>query len=175
LKRNFHQFIYIVFTIADSTNGELMPKGKKATAQDAQLILQLYDLRREPVMRAARKFMVSEFWPQNYDEFKAVLLGYGTEQNAFLRQVITYWDMACAIVVQGAVSEELFFESTAEPYFLFTKFGPYLAQARKDSFNIDLGRNVEKVVMRPAGKKRVQEFAARLEARRAQAAAKAGR
>jgi hypothetical protein len=152
-----------------------MAKGKKATAQDAQTIIQLYDLRREPVMRAARKFMISEFWPQNYDEFKAVLLGYGTEQNAYLRQVITYWDMACAMVMQGAVNEELFFESTAEPYFLFTKFGSYFAQARKDSFNIDLGRNVEKVVMRPAGKKRVKEFAARLEARRAQAAAKAGR
>jgi hypothetical protein len=153
-----------------------MAKGKKATAQDAQIILQLYDLRREPVMRTARKFMVSEFWPQNYDEFKSVLLGYGTEQNAFLRQVITYWDMACAMVLQGVVSEELFFESTAEPYFLFTKFGSYLAQARKDSLNIDLGRNVEKVVMRPAGKKRVQELTARLEALRArQAAAKTGR
>lgn len=151
-----------------------MAKGKKATAQDAQTIIQLYDLRREPVMRAARKFMISEFWPQNYDEFKTVLLGYGTEQNAFLRQVITYWDMACAMVAQGALSEDLFFESTGEPYFLFTKFGAYLAQARKDSLNIDLGRNLEKVVMRPAGKKRVKELTARLEARRAQAAAKAG-
>lgn len=151
-----------------------MAKGKKATAQDAQTIIQLYDLRREPVMRAARKFMISEFWPQNYDEFKAVLLGYGTEQNAYLRQVITYWDMACAMVLQGALNEDLFFESTGEPYFLFTKFGPYLAQARKDSLNIDLGRNLEKVVMRPAGKKRVTELTARLEARRAQAAAKAG-
>lgn len=151
-----------------------MAKAKKATAQDAQTIIQLYDLRREPVMRAARKFMISEFWPQNYDEFKAVLLGYGTEQNAYLRQVITYWDMACAMVVQGALSEDLFFESTGEPYFLFTKFGTYLAQARKDSLNIDLGRNLEKVAMRPAGKKRVKELTTRLEARRA-AAAKAGR
>ena len=39
-----------------------MAKGKKATAKDAQVLIQLYDLRREPVMRAARKFMVSEFW-----------------------------------------------------------------------------------------------------------------
>ncbi|HKT52542.1 MAG TPA: hypothetical protein VJV96_19725 [Candidatus Angelobacter sp.] len=153
-----------------------MAKGKRPSAQDAQTIIQLYDLRREPVMRAARKFMISEFWPQNYDEFKAVLLGYGTEQNAYLRQVITYWDMACAMVVHGAVNEELFFESTAEPYFLFTKFGSYLAQARRDSLNIDLGRNVEKVAMRPAGKKRVKELTDRLQALRArQAAAKASR
>lgn len=153
-----------------------MAKGKKATAQDAQIIIQLYDLRREAVMRVARKFMIAEFWPQSYEEFKAVLLGYGTEQNAFLRQVITYWDMACAMVLQGALNEELFFESTGEPYFLFTKFGTYLDQARKDSLNIDLGRNMEKLVMRPAGKQRVKILTARLEARRAQqSAAKAGR
>lgn len=148
---------------------------KKATAQDAQIVMQLYDLRREPVMRAARKFMVSEFWPQNYDEFKAVLLGYGTEHNAYLRQVLTYWDMACVMVLQGAVNEELFFQTTSEPYFLYTKFGAYLAQARKDSLNIELGLNLEKLVTRPAGKQRIKELRARLQARRAQqAAAKAG-
>lgn len=148
---------------------------KKATAHDAQIVMQLYDLRREPVMRAARKFMVSEFWPRNYDEFKAVLLGYGTDQNAYLRQVLTYWDMACVMALQGAVNEELFFQTTSEPYFLYTKFGAYLAQARKDSLNIELGLNLEKLVTRPAGKQRIKELTARLQARRAQqAAAKAG-
>ena len=72
---------------------------KKPNANDAQLILQLYNLRREPVMRVARKFMVSEFWPQNYDEFKALLTAYGTEQNAWLRQALTYWNMAAAMVL----------------------------------------------------------------------------
>lgn len=148
-----------------------MAKGKKPTAQDAQVILQLYDLRREPVMRAARKFMVSEFWPRNYEEFKAVLLGYGTEHNAYLRQVLTYWDMACVMVLQGAVNEELFFQTTSEPHFLYVKFGGFLAQARKDSLNIELGLNIEQFVTRPAGKWRVKELAARLEARRAQQAA----
>lgn len=152
-----------------------MAKGKKATAQDAQIVMQLYDLRREAVMRAARKFMVSEFWPQNYEEFKAVLTGYGTEQNAYMRQVLTYWDMACAMVLQGAVNEELFFQTTAEPYFLYVKFGAYLPQARKDSLNLELGLNLEKLVTRPAGKARIKELTARLQARRAQqAAAKAG-
>ncbi len=148
---------------------------KKPTSQDAQTILQLYDLRREPVMRAARKFMVSEFWPQNYDEFKAVLLGYGTDHNAYLRQVLTYWDMACVMVLQGAVNEQLFFQTTSEPYFLYVKFGAYLPQARKDSLNLELGLNLEKLVTRPAGKKRLKDLSERLQARRAQqAAAKAG-
>jgi hypothetical protein len=74
----------------------------KAKAEDAQVILQLYDLRREPVMRAARKYVVSEFWPQNYDEFKAVITGYGTEPNAWFRQVLTYLNMAAALVLRGA-------------------------------------------------------------------------
>ncbi len=148
---------------------------KKPTTQDAQLILQLYDLRREPVLRAARKFMVSEFWPRNYDEFKAVLLGYGTEHNAYLRQALTYWDMACAMVLEGAVNEQLFFQTTAEPYFLYVKFGGYLPQARKDSLNLELGLYLEKLVTRPAGKQRIKELTARLQERRAQqAAAKAG-
>jgi hypothetical protein len=148
-----------------------MAKTKKATAQDAQIIMQLYDLRREPVMRAARKFMVSEFWPQSYEEFKAVLTGYGTEHNAYMRQVLTYWDMAAAMVLQGAVHEELFFQTTAEPYFLYVKFGAWLPQARKDSLNLELGLHLEKLVTRPAGKQRIKELTARLQARRAQQAA----
>jgi hypothetical protein len=148
---------------------------KRPTSQDAHVIIQLYDLRREPVMRAARKFMVSEFWPKNYDEFKAVLLGYGTDHNAYLRQVLTYWDMACVMVLQGAVNEQLFFQTTSEPYFLYVKFGAYLPQARKDSLNLELGMNLEKLVTRPAGRKRIKDLTERLQARRAQqAAAKAG-
>jgi hypothetical protein len=149
---------------------------KKPTAEDAKVILQLYDLRRDPVMRAARKFMVTEFWPQSYDEFKAVLTGYGTEPNAYLRQVLTYWDMAAAMVLQGAINEELFFATSSEPYFLFCKFGSFLPQARKDFVNPEFALNLEELVTRPAGKKRIKGLAARLEARRAQqATAKAGK
>jgi hypothetical protein len=144
---------------------------KKPTASDAQLILQLYDLRREAVMRAARKFMVSEFWPQNYDEFKAVFTGYGTDQNTHLRQVLTYWDMACAMVTTGALNEELFYQSNNEPYFLWAKFGEYLPQARKDSLTPQFGMIWEKVMGRPLGKQRVKMLGDRLAARRAAAQA----
>src|SRR5215475_4604188 len=100
-----------------------MGKQKKASAKDAQVVIQLYDLRREPVMRAARKFMVSEFWPQNFEEFKTLMLEFGSERNAFARQCLTYWDMAAAIVLHGAVNEELFHATNVEPYFLFAKYG----------------------------------------------------
>jgi hypothetical protein len=154
-----------------------MAKSKKAIAQDAQLILQLYDLRREPVMRAARKFIVSEFWPQNYEEFKAVVTGYGTEPNAFFRQVMTYWNMVAAMVLRGAVNEQLFFETNGEPYFLWAKFGDYIAQARKDQIDPEFLSHLEKLTSKPAAKKRIKGLQQRLAARRAlaAAAAKAGK
>ena len=146
---------------------------KKPNASDAQLILQIYNLRREPVMRAARKYVVSEFWPQNYDEFKAVVTGYGTEPNAYFRQVMTYWNMVAAIVLRGAVNEELFFDSNGEPYFLWAKFGEYIPQARKDQVDPEFLSHLEKLASKPAAKKRIKGLQERLVARRAQAAAAA--
>ena len=145
----------------------------KAKAEDAKLILKIYDLRREPVMRAARKYVVSEFWPQSYDEFKAVVTGYGTEQNAFFRQVMTYWNMVAAMVLRGAVNEELFFDSNGEPYFLWAKFGEYIPQARKDQIDPEFLSHLEKLTSKPAAKKRIKGLQERLAARRAQAAAAA--
>jgi len=150
---------------------------KKPNASDAQLILQLYNLRREPVMRVARKFMTAEFWPQNYEEFKSVLTAYGTEPNAWFRQVLTYWNMVAAMVLRGTLNEELFFDCNGEPYFLWAKFGEYIPQARKDQVDPEFLSHLEKLTSKPAAKKRIKGLQERLAARRAQAAAaaKAGR
>jgi hypothetical protein len=144
---------------------------KQPNASDAQLILQLYNLRREPVMRVARKFLVSEFWPQNYDEFKAVATGYGTEPNAFFRQVMTYWNMVAAMVLRGTLSEELFFDCNGEPYFLWAKFGEYIPQVRKDQIDPEFLLHLEKLTSKPMAKKRIKGLQDRLAARRALAAA----
>ena len=144
---------------------------KKPNASDAQLILQLYNLRREPVMRVARKFMVSEFWPQNYDEFKAVLTAYGTEPNAWFRQTLTYWNMAAAMVLQGALNEELFFATNGEPYFLWAKFGQYIPQSRNDHIDREFLIHLEKLASRPKAKERVKKLQERLTARAAAARA----
>jgi len=146
---------------------------KKPNASDAQLILQLYNLRREPVMRVARKFMTAEFWPQNYDEFKSVLTAYGTEPNAWFRQVLTYWNMVAAMVLRGALNEELFFDCNGEPYFLWAKFGEYIPQARKDQVDPEFLSHLEKLTSKPAAKKRIKGLQERIAARRAQAAAAA--
>jgi hypothetical protein len=151
-------------------------KKSKATAQEAELILKLYDLRREAVLRKARDFMTSQFWPQNYGEFKAVVASFGTEQNAWLRQVWTYWDMACVLVLNGAIHEDLFFQTNAEPYFLYAKFKPYLEQIRKDMNHPQFMAHIEELANKSAeGRERVKWLEARIAARFAQiAAAKAG-
>jgi len=146
---------------------------KKPNASDAQLILQLYNLRREPVMRVARKFMTAEFWPQNYEEFKSVLTAYGTEPNAWFRQVLTYWNMVAAMVLRGTLNEQLFFDCNGEPYFLWAKFGEYIPQARKDQVDPEFLSHLEKLTSKPAAKKRIKGLQERIAARRAQAAAAA--
>ncbi|MBZ5522307.1 MAG: hypothetical protein LAP21_08720 [Acidobacteriia bacterium] len=150
-----------------------MAKGKKATAQDAQALMQLYDLRRDPALRAARKFM-AEFWPQNGDEFKALFREFGSERNSWARQCLTYWDMAAAMVLHGAIQEDLFFAVNGEPFFLFAKFGHYLEPLRKE-YIPDFLVNLEQLARRPQGKQKVRQFQALIEARQKAAAAKAGK
>lgn len=140
-------------------------KRSKATPQDADLIMKLYDLRREPVMRKARDFVTTQFWPQNYGEFKAVSTAFGSEQNAWLRQSLTYWDMAAAMVLRGAIDEDLFFQCNGEPYFLYAKFKPFIEQTRKDFNSNDFMAHIEELANKtPASRERVKQIEARLKA-----------
>ncbi|HET9363888.1 MAG TPA: hypothetical protein VFP71_02770 [Candidatus Angelobacter sp.] len=140
---------------------------KKPTANDAQLIMELYKLRTEPVMRAARKFMVGDFWPKNHEEFMALMTAFGTEQNAWFRQALTYWNMAAAMVIQGAINEELFFATNGEPYFLWAKFGQFIPQARKEYIDAEFLLNLEKLASTPKAKARVKRLQERIAARAA--------
>jgi hypothetical protein len=96
---------------------------------------------------------------------------FGTERNAFARQCLTYWDMAAAMVLQGAVDENLFFATNGEPYFLFAKFGQFFPQLRKEYIVADFLVHLEALANRPQGKQRVKNLQARVEARRKAAAA----
>jgi hypothetical protein len=104
-----------------------------ATPADAEIILRLYELRREPVMRQARSFMTGEFWPATADEYFAVATNPAAPNNAYVRQVLTYWEMAAAMVLHGAVSAELFVDCNAEGFFLLAKFAPILDDIRQRS------------------------------------------
>jgi hypothetical protein len=102
-----------------------------ATPADAEIILKLYELRTEAVMRQARAWVTGEFWPATADEFFAVAENPTDPHNAWLRQVLSYWEMAAAMVVHGAVSEELFVDCNGEGFFLLAKFAPILDAIRE--------------------------------------------
>ena len=102
-----------------------------ATPADAGIILKLYELRREEVMRKARAWVVGEFWPAAADEYFAIMSNAADPHNAWLRQVISYWEMAAAMVLHGAVSAELFVDCNGEGFFLLGKFAPMLDAIRE--------------------------------------------
>jgi hypothetical protein len=104
-----------------------------ATPADAEIILKLYDLRRETLMRQARAWVTGEFWPETAEEYFAVASNSGDPHNAFVRQVVGYWEMAAALVLHGAVSPELFVDCNAEGFFLLAKFAPFLDDIRQRS------------------------------------------
>lgn len=101
-----------------------------ATPADAEIILKLYELRREAVMRQARAWMIGEFWPRTIEDYLAVAEDPTHPHNAHLRQVISYWEMAAALVLHGAVSAELFVDCSGEGLFILAKFAPILEEIR---------------------------------------------
>jgi hypothetical protein len=102
-----------------------------ATPADAEIILRLYELRTETVMRQARAWMTGEWWPETVEEFYAVAANPKDAHNAWFRQVTTYWEMAAAMVLHGAVSAELFVDCNGEGFFLLAKFAPILEAIRE--------------------------------------------
>lgn len=102
-----------------------------ATPADAEIILRLYELRREDVMRKARAWVIGDFWPAAADDYFAVIGNPADPHNPWLRQVVSYWEMAAAMVLHGAVSAELFVDCNAEGFFLLAKFAPFLDAIRE--------------------------------------------
>ncbi|HVO79622.1 MAG TPA: hypothetical protein VMT28_02765 [Terriglobales bacterium] len=121
---------------------------KKPTAADAELILKLYDLRREAEIRKARNWWLN-FWPDNADDVVKVAMALGTQENAWLRQVGGYWEMAASMVKHGVISEDLFMEPSfsGEMVFIFAKIQPFLKELREKLQSPTLFGNVEKLIM----------------------------
>jgi hypothetical protein len=121
---------------------------KKPTSADAQLILQLYDLRREAEMRKARSWWIGEFWPQTADDFMKVGGAMGTPENNWLRQVSGYWSMAASFVLHGALNEELFIQPSVsgEMFLVFGKVHPFLKELREKIGDPHMFANIEKVI-----------------------------
>lgn len=126
-----------------------------ANNADAQLILKLYELRTEQGLRSARKWVVGEFWPTTAEEFFAVQRAWGTEHNAYLRQVVSYWEMAAAFVLHGALDAELFLDCVGENILILAKFHPLLEEIRKQAPGFL--KNTEELTQRfPAVRQRLE-------------------
>jgi len=110
---------------------------------DAELILKLYDLRREPVMREARAYYAS--LPPTEESFTAVLANPASKENSYVRQVVGYWEMAASFVVHGVLNAALAFDSLQEMYFVYGKIKPFLPMLRNKMNSPDFVINMEKL------------------------------
>ena len=99
-----------------------MPKPKSSIPQ-AELLLHLYELRRETVMRQARSYVGGQFQPHSADEFIDAIRK-GDQQTSYILQVFGYWDMLCAFVLHGALTEALVYDTCQEMYFQWAKIQP---------------------------------------------------
>ena len=92
----------------------------KATYDDAKLILQLYEMRREARLREARRWFTASFKPKSYDDFTA-LCPPGSEPNASYRMVTTYWEMVASFLTNGVLHPALFYQSGRELLFVWER------------------------------------------------------
>ncbi len=103
---------------------------EKDPIRQAELILKLYELRRETVMREARSYIGGKFMPKSADELFDIVMA-GTRESGFVLQVYGYWDMVAAFVSSGALDAQLVYDTCQEMYFQYAKIQPYLAAFRK--------------------------------------------
>ncbi|MCU1310996.1 MAG: hypothetical protein JWO20_2121 [Candidatus Angelobacter sp.] len=144
---------------------------QNATTADAELILHLYELRTDECMRKARKYVTFEFSPRSIEDVIKLQSSFGSDENSYYRQVLSYWEMAASFVTRGALNVELFSDSAGELFFLYAKFRPFIAQIRET--NPLFLTNMEKVVsLSKENQDRVERMVANIAAARAAAAHK---
>jgi hypothetical protein len=102
----------------------------KPTYDDANLVLRLYELRREETLRNARKWLAS-FSPGNPEHVQKVA-DRSSQENAYFRMVISYWDMAASFVTSGVLNEELFLQNSGEALYTWEKTRELIQENRKD-------------------------------------------
>src|ERR1700729_2490416 len=112
--------------------------------ESAQLNLQLFDLRREAVLREARSWFLLEFNPETFAELIEII---GGPRNAAFRMVIGYWEMAASLVTTGAIDADAFRAAHGEIFGTFSKIHPFLSELRTASGEADICEHIEKVVL----------------------------
>ena len=136
---------------------------------EAGLILKLYELRREEVMRKARDWYFRDFHPQTISDFTDAMF---SEHSGHLRMVVSYWEMAAAMVNEGAISLEMFTSTNGEYIGVFSKIEPLLGDIRA-AYSTRYAANLEKLIdAAPNGRKEVAEFRERMKGLREHMAAR---
>lgn len=102
---------------------------RKPTHADAELMLRLYEIRRDPELRRARQWFLSEFQPKPWDEIHAAYLSH-TDEDRWFRMTISYWEMVGSLVNRGVLHDELFFDSTGEAVVTWERCKPWIEGAR---------------------------------------------
>lgn len=140
----------------------------QSTYDDANLILRLYELRREDKMRAARNWFVANYRCKSMKEMSE-LCPPGTEANAFFRQVVSYWDMAGSFVNAGVLNADLFFANTREILLTWERMRPVIGEIRAAFKDPTYLGNLEKAgeacaeyLKRTAGEEAYKAFVARV-------------
>jgi hypothetical protein len=124
--------------------------------ESADLLLKLYDLRRETVMRKARAWFREQFRPQSAQQVLAVYRG---KNSAPYRMVTTYWSMAAALVLHGAIDEQMFAAVNGEHIMVYARLQPFLGELRALLNNPGYLDNLEKLILRmPDAQARIARF-----------------
>ena len=115
------------------------------TYEDAQLVLKLYELRREEKLRAAREWFTGKFFPASVADVEAVANKPGTE-NVHFRMATSYWEMAASFIVRGILNADLFLDSGGEMLMVWVKLEKFLPEIRGKSVGPTFLSNIERVV-----------------------------
>jgi hypothetical protein len=117
----------------------------EVTHEQVNLMLKLYDMRREPVMREARSWFSGNFRPTSL-EHMSKLAPMGSKESAYARMVITYWGMVASIVNRGLIDEEFFFENSGEQWMVWERVKPIIEEWRAAYGNPHLHGHLQKHV-----------------------------
>lgn len=131
-----------------------------AAAADAEIVMRLYDLRREETLRKARHFMVFGFNPKTLDELRAVSRDMSSADNALWRQTLSYWEMAASLVLRGAVDPDLFLDSNGEGIAIYAKFHHFHAETEKESGNLFMKNTAGLIEKYPVARALYEKFQA---------------
>lgn len=138
--------------------------------QDALVIIKLYEIRSEALMREARAWFFSEFVPQSGKDIVALMLS-GEKQSAYYRMVASHWEIAASLVNNGGIDEKLFLDANSEHLVVFAKLQPFVAEIRETIGEPDYLAHLERLVMRVPNVEKKLENRRRLMERWAQAKA----